>query len=990
MTDGLVKALLGKKLPPASMTNSSFKRQQELYAFSHKHAYGVTRALGVPYDSVEAILPCTPLQEGMLTVTMTRNNALYFNAFYFDLNANVSLTQLQAAWNAVVCNCPVLRLCFCATSDGSTQVFRKAAEPNIVKLTLSSEEMLPTVRQNRLEKWREQDVASFKEPLQVLFLQAPLKTVMVVHMFHALYDGISLDLMLQRLNEEYHNAKDLDYGPSFLKVLPLGPLLTLHGAREFWLHHLNGAQPSRVPSMATEQAPEQFEMLLELDCIERLEDVKRRLNVTYQAFFQASWTLALREHFQRNVTLGMVVSGRAIDVEGAELTIGPMFNTIPFYLSPDSCDMGASVITACHDFNIASLPYQHTPLRDIMKWCRISKDQPLFDILFVFDRDMDDTLAERPKLFCLTESVSPAEVSYLGPSIVSGTELCFQYPLAVEVRLRRDRPATVTMVAQDSMVDRETAASLLKEFSRNLEHLISDPHFEPRALSSGQTRVEEDMPRKGKEGRQATLPRTESKQNFSWSREALLLREELSNLASVSSNDINSGTSIFDLGLDSIDAIKLSSRLRMHGVMLTVGVIMEELTISRMLEKISNEAESGSKASSELSVETVRASLRMHLATKPDYTSNVEDVLPTTGLQEAMVAKMLSSDGSYYFNHEVLKLLPGVDLSKLMDAWDEVIRSTPILRTSFAEVDDPDIHCGYAQLVHRPAMLTWDSITVPTEESFEDAIAQVNPQHSYNNRSGPPLRLSVLHHCSDLYLLFSIAHALYDGWSLNLLHEDVHRAYHDTYIPRPSYIPAIELMLQASTQAARDFWSSQLSGVSGTLVTQQPQNPGEAAGVQHFRELQSKVPTSSMLQFLRAHGVTLQALGHVCWSFALAHYVGTLEVVFGAVLAGRDFEDAHQIQFPTMNTVPVRSIIHGTCKDMLVYMTETNTRLAPFQHCPLRTIQACAGYDGKELFNTIFIVQRRPESTTTDDDRLYVPVLGESGTEVNPSLQDLC
>ena len=982
-----MKALSGKKQPPASLTNLLLKQQQELYAFSHKHAYVVTLALGISHDSIEAILPCTPLQEGMLTATMTRNNSLYLNAFYFDLNANVSLTQLQAAWNAVVRKCPVLRLCFCATSDGYTQVFQKAAEPNIVKLALSSEEMLPTVRQNRLNKWRGQDVASFKEPLQVLFLQAPLKTVMVVHLFHALYDGISLNLMLQRLNEEYHNAKDLKYGPSFLEVLPLGPLLTLRGAKDFWLHHLDGAEPSRVMSVATEKAPEQFELFVELDCIDRLEDAKRRLNVTYQAFFQASWMLTLREHFQRNVTLGMVVSGRAVDIEGAELTIGPMFNTIPFYLNSHSCGTGASVITACHDFNIASLPYQHTPLRDIMKWCRRSKDQPLFDILFVFDRDLKDAHAEQPNLFCLTESTSPAEVSYLGQLIVSGADLCFQYPLAVEVRLRRDGHATVTMVAQDSVVDRVTAASLLDNLSRNLDDLISDPDFEPRALSSGQTQAEEELSREGREGRQATLSRTELKQKFSWCREALLLRNELSNLASVPSNEIGSGTSIFDLGLDSIDAIKLSSRLRVHGIMLTVGVIMEKLTISGMLEQVSKEAKSASNTSSELSVETMRASLRMHLPTKPGHASNVEDVLPTTGLQEAMVAKMLSSDGSYYFNHEVLKLLPGVDLSKLMDAWDRVVRSTPILRTSFAEVDDPDIHCGYAQLVHQPAKLMWDSMTVPSEESFEDAIAQVKPRHLYKNWSGPPLRLSVLHHSGDSYLLFSIAHALYDGWSLNLLHEDVHRAYHDTYIPRPSYIPAIELMLQASNLAARDFWSSQLSGVSGTLFIQQPRDSGEAAEVRHFQELQSKVPVSSVHQLLRAHGVTLQALGHVCWSFALAHYMRTLEVVFGAVLAGRDFENAHQMQFPTMNTVPVRSIIHGTCKDMLVYMTETNTRLASFQHCPLRTIQACAGYEGKELFNTIFIVQKRPESTTADENRLYVPVLGESDTEVCPSLQ---
>ena len=79
--------------------------------------------------------------------------------------------------------------------------------------------------------------------------------------------------------------------------------------------------------------------------------------------------------------------------------------------------------------------------------------------------------------------------------------------------------------------------------------------------------------------------------------------------------------------------------------------------------------------------------------------SEIERVLPLTPLQEAMVAEMVASDYKRYYNHDVMRLTPNVDMEKLGIAWRTVLHSSPILRTKFIPVDDPNISSSFAQVI---------------------------------------------------------------------------------------------------------------------------------------------------------------------------------------------------------------------------------------------------------------------------------------------------
>ena len=548
--------------------------------------------------------------------------------------------------------------------------------------------------------------------------------------------------------------------------------------------------------------------------------------------------------------------------------------------------------------------------------------------------------------------------------------------------LYNDGQIQLTLVAQNVISDESTSRALLQLLQLNILELISNPDM----LLQKETVARSSFP--GRNGTyiaedSSSMVNTDSKQrNFQWTTQARDLRSELSILASVDENYIQENMSIFDFGLDSIDAIKLSSRLRRYGIRLPTSKIMQSRTIANMMREISNDEDQLNINIPALRLKEIQSRLQSYLCAIDRDIEGFEDVNPATGLQESMVAKLISSKSTQYWNHELLRLSPTVDLSRLMRAWETVIRGTPILRTSFIEVDDPALPVTYAQVVHRYKEMSWDVVKVSQDDDLDDIVTASSRIEPNTILKTPPLAFKIIHHDNKTYLHFSVAHALYDGWCLHLLHEDIHKAYFDGYNTRPPYAPALERILQSMDDAAKNFWKSQLSGVSSMLLPSRTDMVSRTPTRRHYHEKSSYLSSTSLQEFCKSQGITQQALCHTCWALILACYTGSLDVIFGTVLAGRDFEQADQILFPTMNTVVIRSIIHGTRREMLQYMTELNSAVAQFQHFPLRMAQTYASCDGESLFNTLFIFQKRPESMRGGQESLYTACGGTSDTEV--------
>ncbi|KAK3045618.1 hypothetical protein LTS18_013668, partial [Coniosporium uncinatum] len=345
----------------------------------------------------------------------------------------------------------------------------------------------------------------------------------------------------------------------------------------------------------------------------------------------------------------MVVSGRSFDFTDVEKVIGPLFNTVPFYVWFGNDDTWASVVRRCQDYNSAVLPYQHTPLRDVMKWTRISADQPLFDTLFVFQKVEPGSEPQGKKLWRSRESSIPAD-----------------YPLALEVEQQSNSQLKLTLVAQGQIADREAASALVEEFQQALAALMEDSDALVNKTVGHISETKSNIPESKTNGH--ADGHVNGVHDFKWTSEAERIRDEVAVLASVDPSEVDEHVSILELGLDSIDAIKLSSRLGKLGTRIPVSQIMRSLTIGRMIEHIAPEQAPKEQSDPGENLCKESQKLKDHLMNGMELDS-IEILLPATPLQESMVAEMFNSGFTRYYNQDVLKLQRSTNKKTLRTAW---------------------------------------------------------------------------------------------------------------------------------------------------------------------------------------------------------------------------------------------------------------------------------------------------------------------------------
>ncbi|KAK0617614.1 non-ribosomal peptide synthetase [Immersiella caudata] len=938
---------------PRNLTRKSAvaAARQMVQACAHRHRPQACRELGVSPDQIEYIAPCSPLQQGMISRSDT--NGAYFNTFRFRLNDGLSTERLRKAWEVVVESTPILRTAFVNTVDGCVQAALRDLDLPWEEVSIPSEEVEDFLK-SRYNAWVAQSQESISRPWEIIVIDGEAGTLLILHIFHGLYDANSFQLLVETIAHEYSKLGGLANGtshsgdpPSFLEALCHSSLQNFAHSKEFWVEHLQGAVLAET-KVSTQSKTSVHQRTMPFETLERL---RSNLAVTQQAIAQAAWVWALAKKHSADPTIGMIVSGRTTELNGADKVIGPLFNTLPFHakaIVEDGQLSWAGLIKQCHAFNTAVLEFQHVPLRDIQKWC--SAGRPLFDALFSFQRE--DELAAGSELW--TEMASDVNADY---------------PLALEATLIPGEKLKLLLAGQGG--EQELVALM-----DDLEAALGAMKDHGAAIWSGGVRVN------GANGRPRmqnvdgdSRPSMQNGQHFNWTESSTAIRQEIASLAETPVDTVSETTSIFELGLDSIDVIKLSARLKARGIKLKTSQIMAAQTISKILQELQQGVPNGHSGTNGHSSPQTR--LREHLEGRGYDLAGTEVVLLTTPLQDSMVAEMIHSDFQLYFNHDVLEIEPGVDIERLKLAWDTVIEASPILRTAFVSVDNPEMGHAYYQAVSNSPHHYLAEVILDTVDDM-DKITDAAVRRARKGGGQSSLLQLVFAKVDDKkYLVLSIAHALYDGWSLELLHRDVRAAYQGQFHQRPRYDYYLDEILHSSSVRSSDFWAGFLEGVSPTLI------PERITGRQDtvFRaEQRSSTSTASVKSFCKTQSITLQALGQACWAAVLASRTGSLDVTFGVVLSGRDSEGAENLLFPTMNTVAIRNVLHGKVGSWLHYIHDNAANISAFQHFPLRMVQKMVKGATGPLFNTLFIQQRRVDGGDQDEP-LMKSIEGSSSVE---------
>lgn len=943
---GLVQNLLNNKSANQEKEAAYISASQQITLFCQKHMANICRELDVDSMKVQKIAPCTPVQGGMIYRFLENGGPLYFNRFEFGIYSTVNAETLSKAWDSVIAQLEILRTKFVATGDGYAQVVLETA--GAVRYEATSFSYKDTEKTKSLKSPWGYSLSSDR---------------MVLQMFHGLYDGNSLTMILQRLVNEYFKLEkdfevsEISYGPSFHASLPYGPLATMPGAKEFWTKHLETWSPQQIPSTPSQVGT--VEVDDKLPNFEAFENLRKTLGVSHQAIIQAAWLSVQQAHISPSLTTtGIVTSGRTIDFEGADDVIGPLFNTIPFHMQIEPSTVWKTVITQCHQFSLQMQDFQHTPLKDIQKWGPSGIGQPLFETLFVFQHPDIGGIGFAKDLW--TEKTVPATADY---------PLAFE--ATVSPKANGESDLALKLVADGSVTTTEQAANILKQIKSALITILHGQgqntvfeNLEVLPTTNGSTAQSQ---------RQNMHEGDAISRDLEWTKDAELLRTEIASLANVAETDIHQDSSLFELGLDSIDVIKLSSRLRRHGINIAVSAIIRSQTIQKMAAAASRIGNQESTISSKGFVSKTSSQLANYLKGQGALPQGLSEdsVLPATPLQEGMFHLMTQSNYEMYFNVDIFKLDNKTNPDDLIKAVKKVVKASPVLSTYFLKIEDPQIPANYAQIVRGETFLDHSG------SSFEDWDQKEVSQESLDvlrsaaisraTKSQDLFQVRYLAVGSDRFMVISIAHALYDGISIQLFHADIKRAYLGESIPRTDPRPYLEEVFKSTTEDAKKFWRSTLSNLPPARFPRNDTATSNPVQV-HPATRQSSITFSQIQNFCKKSNIFVQTLGQTCWALVLAQLMGQLDVVFGTVLSCRDSTDAEQVMFPLMNTVAVRSVLHGTLDQMLKYMQEMSNTTRQYQHFPLGEAQSIALSSQAEakdnnFFDTLFIYQghRSPE-----------------------------
>ncbi|KAL4894930.1 hypothetical protein BDV59DRAFT_200709 [Aspergillus ambiguus] len=438
-----------------------------------------------------------------------------------------------------------------------------------------------------------------------------------------------------------------------------------------------------------------------------------------------------------------------------------------------------------------------------------------------------------------------------------------------------------------------------------------------------------------------------------------VLRRLWADVLNISAEAISADDSFLELGGNSIDAMKLVNLSRDQAIGLSVGDIFGNPVLDAMaasswmldgrdFEDIPFSLLDPSVNATDLT-ETVAAQCQVPA-------SAVEDLYPCTALQDGLMALSDSREGAYIAQH-TLPLGRDVDVAHFKRACQQVVDAHPVLRTRIVF----SAESTSLQVVVRGG-IDWQ-----IGEKLEDYLKTDKMRQM---RGGDSLtRYGLIREETGWTFVWTVHHAVYDAWTLELVFDRLHRAYHGEPIPRDhTFKEFMSYVVSTDAEASKTYWKDYLAGAS------QNEFPCTASI--------SKQPVSdSTLEYNmvldnteQQSGITMASMIRAAWGILIGSHSETDDVVFGTIVSGRNapVSNLDRLAGPGIAAVPVRVRISDdnalTVRDFLKGIQSQATESIPFEQAGLQNIRRVSTEASSACdFQTLLVVQPAKETVTASE-----------------------
>ncbi|MCF6437886.1 amino acid adenylation domain-containing protein [Pseudoalteromonas luteoviolacea] len=351
---------------------------------------------------------------------------------------------------------------------------------------------------------------------------------------------------------------------------------------------------------------------------------------------------------------------------------------------------------------------------------------------------------------------------------------------------------------------------------------------------------------------------------------------------------------------------------------------------------------------------------------------NIVGIYPSSAMQKGLIFHNQLEESAYLTQLRI-DLEGELDLTHFKSAWQHVIDCNCILRTSFIGED-------LVQVVNREARVNWVEVDLVNVKAPEDALKQLvaqDKEQTINIEETSLMRLTVIKLSETRFsLLWTIHHAIIDGWSTQLVIKQVVQAYQDFLSGRepaaqsgPDFDSYMSWLQAQDQQVADDFWHDKVKDLEQSTTLQLT---GAKPGLIQRKEQSVSftlppVQSSKLRSFAKANLVTLNTLVQAGWALLLSAYSGSDDIVFGETISGRpeSMPQADEIIGLFINSLPVVLSIQPDklVKDWLKELHLDSFDRQEFGHVPLSSIKSKSRLPvNTPLFDHLLVFENYPMS----------------------------
>lgn len=429
--------------------------------------------------------------------------------------------------------------------------------------------------------------------------------------------------------------------------------------------------------------------------------------------------------------------------------------------------------------------------------------------------------------------------------------------------------------------------------------------------------------------------------------------------------------SLVSAGLDSLAAIRLASHLLDAGIRLDVARLLEADSVDGIWHLTKEQSTSESSEDTQTGIKRIRQLVTDAGAARIEalgLSARAGEIEPCSHIQQAMILETVR-DSKAYSNWIELEFQPDIFRVQIHHAFEKLFERNALLRSGFVEIGLKENN--YARFVWS----TLDDRTIQTCEKFDYDISLIS-----GNDLLYPLRLQLKESDEGVRVLVHIHHALYDGWSWQLMLKDLQRILRGEDITsKPAYSIItdffLEYKLSESANDSSNFWRDHLQGTSALpfpnfhSLTNIPPRTQEAS-----RAL--NISVSKLNEVSQSLRVGRQAIFQAAYCYILSTYLGSKDVCFGTVFSGRTLpvKGIETVLGPCIRTLPTRMDLDKmqNVTDLMLAIQNTNRKSLEHGSLPLSDIKKASGIDPRtNLFDTAIVWQESIWSEDRDENASF-------------------